>query len=92
MDLRRINDVIVDQSNNILGSAPFFWFCVVLVTLPLFVPKLMDLTQFLSSGVIQLLALPLLGISAKKSQEKHAQHAEAIQVLHSKVDGIDRNL
>jgi hypothetical protein len=89
---RSANVRFIDGANAVLGSSPFLYFCIALVAVPAWWPATLPYAQYISSGVIQLVALPLLGISAKKSGERHADHAREIQNLHDKHDALSRHL
>lgn len=43
-----------------VGTMEFFYLCIVLVTLPLIFPKIMPVVQYVSSGYLQLILLPLI--------------------------------
>jgi hypothetical protein len=57
----KLNDQIAIRSNQIFATMGFFWFCLVFSLLPLKWPGVMPFVQYASSGVLQLVALPLLG-------------------------------
>ncbi|MDD2704873.1 MAG: hypothetical protein PHU07_06020 [Acidocella sp.] len=60
--LSRLNDQIAIRANAIFATMGFFWFCLILTLLPLKWPATMPFVQYASSGVLQLVALPLLGV------------------------------
>ncbi|HET7099074.1 MAG TPA: DUF1003 domain-containing protein [Patescibacteria group bacterium] len=55
-----------------IGKMGFFYFCVILVTIPLVIPSTMPLVQYISSGYLQLILLPLILIG----QNLQGRHAE----------------
>ena len=50
----------------------FFYTCVVLVTIPLLLPPTLPVIQYLSSGYLQLILLPLIMVG----QNLQGRHAE----------------
>ena len=63
-----------------------FYAFLVLALLPLVYPASMAVVQFISSGVLQLIALPLLAVAAKIIQEQQDQHKRDVSALHAKQD------
>lgn len=62
---------------NKIGTMGFFYLCVVLVTIPLFLPPTMPIVQYISSGYLQLILLPLILVGqnlANRHSELRAQH------------------
>jgi hypothetical protein len=58
----KINDGIALRSNAIFATMGFFWFCLIFSLIPLKWPASLPFVQYASSGVLQLIALPLLGV------------------------------
>ena len=87
----KINDAIAIRSNQIFATMGFFWFCLVFSLLPLRWPAAMPFVQYASSGVLQLIALPLLGVgtilaaksSDKLAQEQHDAVMETVTNMHT---------
>ncbi len=85
--ISRLNDQIAIRSNQIFATMGFFWFCLVFSLLPLKWPAIMPFVQYASSGVLQLVALPLLGVgtilaarsSDKLAKEQHDAVMETVQ-------------
>lgn len=84
----RFNSWLAIKATAVLGNMWFFWFCVLLdlFSLPSVFQGQISLGTYLSSVVIQLLALPLLGagqriISAAQDARAEADH-ETLLVLH----------
>ena len=84
----------VKLSDYFSTMACFYAFCV-LSLFPLIYPQSLAVVQFVSSGVLQLVALPLLAVAAKVIQKQHAtvmemheQHAADIAALHAKHDEL----
>jgi uncharacterized membrane protein len=55
-----------------VGSMGFFFMCVLLVTVPLFFVSTLSVVQYISSGILQLILLPLILVS-QNLQERHAE-------------------
>lgn len=55
-----------------VGTMTFFYFCVVLVTTPLLFPTALPVVQYISSGYLQLIFLPLIMVG----QNLQGRHAE----------------
>ena len=85
--LSKLNDQIALRSNQIFATMGFFWFCLVFSLLPLKWPAVMPFVQYASSGVLQLIALPLLGVgtilaarsSDQLAKEQHDAVMETVQ-------------
>ncbi len=86
----KLNDVIALRSNQIFATMGFFWFCLVFSLIPLKWPGTMAFVQYASSGVLQLVALPLLGVgtilaaraSDKLAKEQHDAVMETVTDMH----------
>jgi hypothetical protein len=84
--LSRLNDQIALRANAVFATMGFFWFCLILTLLPLKWPATMPFVQYASSGVLQLVALPLLGVgtllaaraSDKLAKEQHDAVMETV--------------
>jgi hypothetical protein len=69
----------------------FFWFCLVFSLIPLKWPGSLPFVQYASSGVLQLIALPLLGVgtvlaaraSDSLAKEQHDAVMETVADLHA---------
>jgi hypothetical protein len=84
--ISKLNDQIALRSNQIFATMGFFWFCLVFSLLPLKWPAAMPFVQYASSGVLQLVALPLLGVGtilAARSSDKLAkeQHDAVMETV-----------
>lgn len=55
-----------------VGTMGFFYVCAVLVTIPLFVAPALPIVQYISSGYLQLILLPLIMVG----QNLQGRHAE----------------
>ena len=55
-----------------VGTMEFFYLCIVLVTLPLIFPSILLVVQYISSGYLQLILLPLIMVG----QNLQGTHAE----------------
>jgi len=86
----KLNDSIALRSNQIFATMGFFWFCLVFSLIPLKWPATMAFVQYASSGVLQLVALPLLGVgtvlaaraSDRLAKEQHDAVMETVSDLH----------
>jgi len=100
--ISRFDDWIAIRANQIFSTMGFFWVCLIFALLPLKWPAAMPFVQYASSGVLQLVALPLIGVgtilAARASDEQRRQDHEALMVvvayirdrhnaLHDKLDG-----
>ncbi|OYV36870.1 MAG: hypothetical protein B7Z80_14405 [Rhodospirillales bacterium 20-64-7] len=84
--INKLNDQIAIRSNAIFATMGFFWFCLIFSLLPLKWPATMPFVQYASSGVLQLIALPLLGVGtilAAKSSDQLAkeQHDAVLETM-----------
>jgi hypothetical protein len=70
--LTRLERVAVWLTDRI-GTMSFFFFCLVMVTIPLIFPTTMPVVQYISSGYLQLILLPLIMVG----QNLQGRHAEA---------------
>ena len=55
-----------------VGTMSFFYFCLALVTLPLFFSSTMPVIQYMSSGYLQLILLPLI-LVGQNLQSRHSE-------------------
>ena len=55
-----------------VSTMSFFWLCFILVTIPLIWKSSMPTVQYISSGYLQLILLPILGIG-QAMQTRHAE-------------------
>ena len=83
----------------IVGTMGFFYACVILVTVPLLLPSTMPVVQYISSGYLQLILLPLLmvgaGILGDRAQaaadKRHQEQEAANEARHQEqLDGQNR--
>lgn len=59
-----------------IGTMMFTYFCVILVTIPLILPTTMPVIQYISSGYLQLVFLPLIMVSSNRSDKVREMHVE----------------
>lgn len=57
---------------NKVGSIGFFFTCVILVTIPLIFFQAISIVQYISSGILQLILLPLIMVG-QNLQSRHAE-------------------
>ncbi len=89
--IAKVNDGIAIRSNQIFATMGFFWFCLFFSLIPLKWPSTIAFVQYASSGVLQLVALPLLGVgtvlaarsSDKLAKEQHDAVIETVADLHA---------
>jgi hypothetical protein len=89
--ISKLNDGIAIRSNQIFATMGFFWFCLLFSLIPLKWPATLAFVQYASSGVLQLVALPLLGVgtvlaarsSDKLAKEQHDAVIETVNNLHA---------
>ncbi|MDE2343605.1 MAG: hypothetical protein KGL63_09495 [Betaproteobacteria bacterium] len=86
--MKRVNDSIALYLSAAFSTMTCFWAFLGLALLPLIVPRLMPEVQFISSGVLQLIALPLIAVAGKIIQDQQAAHAAEIAALHDKHDAV----
>lgn len=65
-----LNNLIALYIGRILASMWFFWVCVILIVLAVTCPSLNFYCMFISSCVIQLLALPILAVLNNMSEKR----------------------
>lgn len=91
-----LNDAIALRSNAVFATMGFFWFCLAFSLIPLKWPATMPFVQYASSGVLQLIALPLLGVgtilaarsSDKLAKEQHDAVLETVNNMHELMSEI----
>jgi hypothetical protein len=87
--LAEFNDRIAVHSNQIFATMGFFWFCFIFSLLPLYWPAMMPFVQYASSGVLQLIALPLLGVgtvlAARASDRLAKEQHDAVMDSHDQI-------
>jgi hypothetical protein len=91
-----LNDAIALRSNAVFATMGFFWFCLIFSLIPLKWPATMPFVQYASSGVLQLIALPLLGVgtilaarsSDKLAKEQHDAVLETVNNMHTLMQEI----
>jgi hypothetical protein len=67
-----LTDRIALKATSIVGTMGFFYTCMVMVTIPLLAPKVMPVVQYISSGYLQLILLPLIMVG-QNLQGKHTE-------------------
>jgi hypothetical protein len=84
--LSTFNAQLAIRSNQVFATMGFFWVCLVFTLIPLRWPATMPFVQYASSGVLQLVALPLIGVGtilAAHSTDEQArnQHEAVMQTM-----------
>ncbi|MDR3438931.1 hypothetical protein [Telmatospirillum sp.] len=59
----RANERVAEVAAGVINSMWTFWLLLVVTLAPLIWPSIMPAEQYVSSGVFQAVALPLLGVS-----------------------------
>ena len=84
--MRRFNEWLALRLSAAFSTMVCFYAFCVLALLPLAWHRSINVVQFISSGVLQLVALPLLAVAGKIITDKQDQHSEQIAALHAKHD------
>jgi uncharacterized membrane protein len=71
-DRLTLQDKIAVWITNLVGTMGFFYFCIILVTIPLFYTQTLAVIQYISSGYLQLILLPII-LVGQALQTKHAE-------------------
>jgi uncharacterized membrane protein len=67
-----VSDKIALSITRRVGTMEFFYFCIVLAAAPIAIPAALPLVQYISSGFLQLVFLPLIMVG----QNLQGRHAE----------------
>jgi len=67
-----LTDRIALRATNIVGTMGFFFACAIMVTIPLLFRSAMPVIQYISSGYLQLILLPLIMVG-QNLQSKHSE-------------------
>ena len=82
INIRSANERLAIRLSGWFSTMACFYAFVVLALLPVAWPASMDVVQFVSSGVLQLVALPLLAVSAvvigRKAEARAEQDHDAL--------------
>jgi hypothetical protein len=98
MQWKKMNDYLAIKMTTIFGSMNTFWLLFVMVMIPI-VPALsftMPTIQFISSGVIQLVALPLILVGSnligaaaeKRAEEDHEMLKQQTETILKEFEEI----
>ncbi|MDE2469391.1 MAG: hypothetical protein KGL35_11760, partial [Bradyrhizobium sp.] len=71
----RLDDWLATKASALFSTMGCFWAFFILSLLPLVNASLMEPVQFISSGVLQLIALPLIAVAAKIEATRNASAA-----------------
>jgi hypothetical protein len=83
--MKKLNEKMATILVKYVSTVWFFYFCVILVTAPLYFTGILTIAQYISSAIIQLLMLPLLAISSDK-QVKHTEN------ILTKIEKIEKHI
>ncbi|MDD2878698.1 MAG: hypothetical protein PHZ23_15885 [Acidiphilium sp.] len=94
--MRRFNEWLAIHLSEMFATMLAFYLFTVLALLPLAWPAAMPYVQFISSGVLQLIALPLLAVSGviigrkadARAEADHQAIMELVADLHAKHDAL----
>ena len=67
-----LTDRIALKATSVVGTMGFFYACLIMVTIPLLVPPTMAVVQYISSGYLQLILLPLIMVG-QNLQSRHSE-------------------
>lgn len=67
-----LTDRIALAATNVVGTMRFFYICAIMVTIPLIFPSTMKVIQYISSGYLQLILLPLIMVG-QNLQSRHGE-------------------
>ncbi len=67
-----LSDRVALKATGIVGTMGFFFFCIIMVTIPLIFRDTMPVVQYISSGYLQLIFLPLIMVG-QNLQSKHTE-------------------
>lgn len=90
--MTRINNWLAVKLSGLFSTMGCFYVFLLLALLPLPFPAAMPYVQFISSAVLQLVALPLIAVASRVIQEQQAAHAASIAELHDKHDILTAQL
>lgn len=74
-----------------VGTMWFFYFCIVMVTVPLVLPQTMPVIQYVSSGYLQLILLPLIMIATNigdKAREAKSEREYRVLLISDRIDEL----
>ena len=67
-----LTDRIALKATGVVGTMGFFYACLIMVTIPLLIPPTMAVVQYISSGYLQLILLPLIMVG-QNLQSRHSE-------------------
>jgi uncharacterized membrane protein len=67
-----LTDRIALKATGVVGTMGFFYTCLIMVTIPLLLPSTMRVIQYISSGYLQLILLPLIMVG-QNLQNRHSE-------------------
>lgn len=94
--MKRFSDILALRLSSWFSSMGCFWLFNALAFLPILFPLSLPYVQFVSSGWLQLVALPLLAVSGViigkeaeiRAEQDHQAIMELVNALHDKHDRI----
>ena len=86
--MRAFNEWLAVKMSDAFSTMACFWAFTALALLPFVWPRSMAVVQFISSGVLQLVALPLLAVAVRVINDKADRHTSQIADLHAKHDRL----
>ena len=79
--IQRFNDWLAVVLSNAFSAMGCFYALCALALAPVLWPRTIPYLQFISSGVLRLVALPLLAVATRVIQRKQAEHPARIDAL-----------
>lgn len=96
--MRRFNEAVAVRASAAFATMGCFWAFLFLSLLPVVAPRTMGVVQFISSGVLQLVALPLISVAslitgvalAKQATEQHDAVIETLADVRAMQEELHR--
>ena len=90
--MKRFNEWLAEKLGNSLSSMTFFYFCVLIDLIELKpgidANNVIIWCNYIAQTVIQLIALPILGVLQKITHAHHEKHHKNLTDIHSKLDRL----
>ncbi|HTJ89996.1 MAG TPA: hypothetical protein VL356_07450 [Acidocella sp.] len=90
--LAAFNNQLAIRSTRVFATMGFFWACLIFTLIPVCWPATMPFVQYASSGVLQLVALPLIGVgtilSARSTDTQVRDQYEAVMQTMANIQAM----
>lgn len=87
--VQKFNNQIALRANAVFASMAFFYGCLIFSLIPAEFPTFLPFVQYASSGVLQLVALPLLGVgtilAARETNLLAGEQHKAVMESHKNI-------